>query len=366
MKKVLSFIMAAALAVGMSTAAFAATPSAINTVKDMTLGTSTESTGTAKNEASSDFYTDVINPQDETVIKFIITPEFFDWGTTDEPTYVTKAHLDRAKITVSARKTKGFPAMKSIEIKSAAKDKNAYVELKFVTEFVSVNKEAFEYDVRLMKDKKTVDGTNVKVYGDIENEIEEVDADNDSVETFDGVVVKATESVKGIELNAGNGVYVKTNMFEDCKYYVKAVMDLSKSDLELMEKNVPIEGIVTMKTALSKNATLRSAVVTFDIADTYYVYDNKELLGTTNDKVPFRDKYYLTTSKIDMGGGVVETTPDAAPVEPTEPSNPSTGGDNGAPNVNDNPGTGVNGMVNVAVVAGVVALAAAGAVCLKK
>lgn len=419
MKKVLALVLAVVLAFGMASVAFAApTIEAYpgnNNAK--TVGVEDEAIYAGlgwcmrgynmpnMSHAGSLTDTDKIYPQNEPKLRYYLKADQFEWDSakgypyvvdkatvnTDrvavlgrsgdwvgyipvDPvtgggglawTYLTKSML--SNIGVTARKTKGYPAMKDIVIKSSGSGVNGevYVEVTFIKELVSVNEEDFDYDITLTYKKTKQEQSLVQLIGTIMNPIIEVDEDNDTADTMDGSVVHALDFVQGISLFAGSGVTVKTNMFEDCKYYCVASMDLSKSDLDLMEKNVPIEGIITMKTALSKNATLRSATVTMALDDTYYVYDNKELLGISTDTLPFRDKYYLTTSKIDMAGNTTEVV-DSGDAAPIDPNNPITGGDSAPANVNDNPGTGVNGFVNVAVVAGVVALAAAGAVCLKK
>jgi hypothetical protein len=346
MKKVLALALAFVLVMGMATIGSAAT----NKITLSGYGWSS-SADNYKNMGS-------ISP-DRAEIKLYLDNTDFGLLATDT---LTTSLLSNAKIDVTAKKTNGYACLDSVKLKNDSTQKKVYVEVKFIKELVSTKSVDFDYTIALtVKGKKQTD-TELTIAGTMENEKIEVDEDTDTVDLSDGAYAEASEYSKSVEIEAGNGVYVTINMFKDQKYYCKAIMDVVGDDKTLVDKYPQIDTVVQLNTINIP----KSAAVKFDMSDKYYVYDAAgKYIGTSADKLPMSAKYYLSTSKIDMGDTTVEEPSDST-TAPSEPANPITGGDDAAPNANDNPGTGANGFVNVAVVAGLVALAAAGAVSMKK
>jgi len=355
MKKVLSLVLAAVMAFGMSAVAFASDVEGKNL---LTFG------------ASSVANNDYVRPGDKVQIIYYVLQDgagsYYD---------LTLTAFSREKYTLKKKLSKGGELLKECKLKNvsrvpdgsggyltdaAGKEvKGVVMEAEFADPFVSTSDKDFDYTFYLAKSGTKMADTERYLVGTMENEVIEVDED-DEVNLSEGQVAKCITYTKAIQVDTGNGLFINTKMFEDKKYYAKSVQDITAADDEIIGKYPEIDTIYTLYTI---NMNSAGNTVEFDIDDTYYAYNaDGKYIGTTNDKLPMSKKYYLATKKIDMAG--VEETP--ADETPVDLDNSVTGGDDVPANLNDNPGTGANGFVNVAVAMGLVALAAAGAVSLKK
>ena len=407
MKKVLSLVLAAAMTFGMSAVAFAAEVDTSLSMgfSDKIYTNTTAGTGSSVRMIHNDGSVNLTMPNGDNVLpgtKFTID-EYGIYGAYNDEGYWVQAAVDkdtisyynrtsdfsRNKVTVKKSVTKGGGLFKDPELKNdtrtyygrkldvdgkwvqdtskVTKVNIVRLQVEFKDPIVSVKEQEFDFKVYLAKSGSKITESEISVTGFQENEKIEVDGD-DEVNLSDGQYAKAVAYTKGIKVDTGNGLFVTTNMFEDQKYYAKSEQnEPSNADEDILAQYPEIESIYTLYSINMKSA---SNVVTFDIDDKYYVYNQDgKYVGMSTDKLPMADKYYLATKKIDMDSGNVDEAPadtdgDTTPVD-VDTESPSTGGDDVAVNVNDNPGTGANGFVNVAVVAGMVALAA-GAVSMKK
>jgi len=403
MKKVLSLVLAAAMTFGMSAVAFAAQ---VDSSASLGFSGTIRPTGSAGTGSSvwaihNDGSVNLTMTNGDNVLagtKFTIDVYGLDNAgialndaktkyvqVVDKDnigTYNRTSDFSRNKITVKKSVTKGGGLFKDPELKNdtytfdtkdvthpdgtAVKFNIVRLQVEFKDPIVSVKEQEFDFKVYLAKSGSKITDSEISVTGYQENEKITVDED-DEVNLSDGQYAKAESYTKGILVDTGNGLFIRTNMFEGQKYYAKSEQnEPSNADEDILAKYPEIESIYTLYTINMKSA---SNVVTFDIDDKYYAYNQDgKYIGMTTDKLPMASKYYLATKKIDMDNGDVSEAPDdtegTTPVD-VDNESPSTGGDDVAVNVNDNPGTGANGFVNVAVVAGMVALAA-GAVSMKK
>lgn len=374
MKKVLSLVLAAVLVFGMASIGFAATATAGKTISLGDSGYETDGKGFVftGNKGQLFFYenvdyTTVVNidkiQADTTLNLAYINKATSTGGTNVALSNTTISDLNRDKITVKRRISKGSDLIDNVKFKNVtnpydANLKSVAVQIVFIDPFVSTKEKEFDITVYLAIDGSRTD-MEWSVSGYMENPTIEVDED-DSVDLSDGEVADCVGYTKSIQIDTGNGLFINTKMFDGQKYYAKSVQEITASDDEITAKYPEIDNIYRLYTVNLKSA---ANTVEFDIDDSFYVYDaDGKYIGMSTDKLPVSDKYYLATKKIDMGADVTEEPADEVPVDPV---NPETGGDDVPANINDNPGTGANGLVNVAVVAGLVALAA-GAVSMKK
>lgn len=350
MKKVLALVLAVVLAFGMATVAFAGVAKIDKEVNYNPFGRDSHDWGE-------------VAPGDKAKEEYPLGYSAFQWdlgknNNDTPPTKLTTSTFSSSSVTVKRKVSKGSDLIKKVELKN--KNNGVIVEVELIDPFVSTSEKDFDFTIYLAKKGTKMDDTELQITGTLKNEIIEVDEGEDEVNLSEGAVAEAIAYIKNITVDTGNGLYINTKMFEDRKYYAKSTQDITAADDAVVSQYTEIDTIYTL---YSVNMSSAGNTVYFDIDDTYYVYNAEgQYLGTTADKnLPFSSKYYLAVSKIDMTGDI-----EPGDEVPVDPDSPDMGGDDVPANANDNPGTGANGFVNVAVVAGLVALAAAGAVSMKK
>lgn len=405
MKKVLSLALALVLVFGMASVAFAAS-SKITGVADEDNIFVELPTIDANNETLNwdnrlgSLGVGEIGPQSGRKIKIYLNPNSFDWsgdipvskyGATDK---FTIGMLDDAKVKVSLdAKAKDKKVIDKVELKteqirtnkentgSPTKATVPYVQISFVDQYVGVDDIEFDFNVKLTVRGATKDSVNI--YGTYCNDSEIVEDGQTDADSSGGVVLEPESVIRNIEVHGGDNFYAKVNMSSNKKYYFTAEVDVKDEDIEVLERYPEMAYVYYINQVNMKFSG--NCYYFQDLDDKYYVYnDEGRLIGTTEDMLPFSTKYFLATEKVAVGSSPSEPKPglddnkDPEPEpepqpqpqpEPEPQLPPTSSGSTGGgyyDNDNQNPNTGVNGLVNVAVVAGVVALAAAGAVSLKK
>jgi len=273
----------------------------------------------------------------------------FKWQGTGEGNFTVNS-LNTSHVRVNHRRISGGNVLSSVGYVAVAGQPTLQIE--FVREFVNTGSTDFEFEIWLsdrLPNNVAADATRFYVYGTFANKYHDnFYGDETYVHTGDGQVIRCTEFSRNVEIDAGRGVTLFMNLLEDTRYYVRADMNLSDADQKIMDEIAAIEGIITMRTAATRHATFRSAKVELDLGDSYFVYgENYEFLGMSDERLPFSNKYFLATSRIDLG---TQNTPAPSEEEPVVPpdagigtgglDNPGTGGTSAPVNANDNPGTG--------------------------
>jgi len=152
--------------------------------------------------------------------------------------------------------------------------------------------------------------------------------------------LRAEDTIRQIDIYAGEGVTFRRNITRGQSIYVQAEMATHDAWDELFRNHAELVDIIVIHHAGMAHA---ASAVTIDRPNTYFVYDaERRLIGTTADNdLPFSGIYFLTTAQIDIGGATLPEDPAGAAPELQDPNVPVTGGDGGASNnVNLNPGTG--------------------------
>lgn len=333
MKKVLSLVLAVVLVLGVASVAFGATVTKTNVV----LGRSV----TGGLVDSGDFYmADTVRPGADGIIFYIFT----DDGT-GVLTHVTKQDTDSKKLGAQVRATEGGSVINrdvKVEYENASKGGFAYVEFKFVGEFISTKDQDFSAKLYLTFDKSRLGDTEIEISGTFGNEVQNVDEYDDYVYVGDTHVVEADAYIRNIQVDLGQNVSIWTRMFEGKKYYGDVSQEVKAEDEAVLAKYPDIDTVYYLKT-INLNAT--GDTVAFDMDSNMYVYvqdadGNLVFLGRSADRLPYYTKYFLSAKELDVEAAVVEPGDTTEPGEtPEEP--PITGGDDApAENVNDNPGTG--------------------------
>lgn len=343
MKKVLALVLVAVLSLGMMVTSFAANSSTVDL--DAALGLSDVKGATTDSGSEED-----LDLRADAALYLSIP------GATAA---TTEAQLKKDKITIQRTISSGSNIIRDIDFVTEGKGTGKYVavRIRFVEEFVSTKDVDFSMTVYLAQKGKRQDKTAIELTGTFGNDVETVEEDRDYVDLSDKIVAEADGYNSKIEVYGGNGVSLMTKMMDGKKYYFTVDMDVDSSDEKVLNKYPDVVVYNLNMVGFSTGAKM----VKFDLdGDKYYVYNEKgEAVGTTADLLTFSKKFYLSEKKLDMSGiAEVEESDDVDASEaPAESS---------VANNNNNPNTGVNGFANIAVVAGVVALAAAGAVAFKK
>jgi len=233
-------------------------------------------------------------------IRIYLKPEMFvdsagNMIRDNEADIVTTSMLSSGKIAVRKATAKGSNLLKSIALKNDKKN-GAYIELKFVEYFVSVDEKDFDINVYLTVNKKKRTSTQIKIAGTLSNEIIEVDDGDDYVSLSEGEVAEAQSYIRKIDVDMGNGVYITTSMNRGMKYYGVADPAPTAADEVVFSKNASVDQVYNIKTV---NIRKTGNTVFFDLDYTSYVYNaSGKYLGTTKDKVAFSTKYYLSSKKV--------------------------------------------------------------------
>lgn len=175
--------------------------------------------------------------------------------------------------------------------------KTACISIKFVENFVSVEEKDFDYKFTLSVAGEKEPLTEFRVSGTmVFDTIDNADTGS-QIDLSGGDVLDADKFAQQVEFDLGNGVFITTNIFEKQKYYGKATMDSDATDLLVMRENPGVQTAITMHTVNLKGS---GNIVSFRWEPTEYVYDDAgAYLGTTAEKLPYSDKYYIADKKAD-------------------------------------------------------------------
>lgn len=360
MKKVLALVLAVVLAFGMTSIGFAAAGDRINNIK----GIGYSYTGLGDGTADLD---NIVVSHNQTYKIWLYAKDSGDaninaWvngkNNVAAPSTMTLSNLTGVSAKITWKK--GGEYFNAPELKYDAKAGTCYVELKSKKGITVTSDKDIEGTLNVTyKSGKLDDG--IGIAGIVRN-TDENTYDQDSVWVKKNQYIYAQEFIKAMEVNFENDEAIGyLTVFSGKKYYWLIESDIQTADEAIMAKYDTIENVY--HSYYSSNVNVGSTYVKFDLDEKYYVYNQDgKYLGMSDEKVALASIYYLSTAKIEMGDAVASEAPASeAPTAPADGTqNPAGGGDDAPANANNNPGTGANGFVNVAVVAGLVALAAAG------
>jgi len=149
--------------------------------------------------------------------------------------------------------------------------------------------------------------------------------------------IRAEDTVRGVEIYAGEGVTFTRNLTANTSVYVAASLWTDYAPEELFQQHPELVDIINIHHT-GFNAAGITARIDRNPRPVYYVFNaERRLIGTTNDeRLPFSTRYYITTAIIDLAGTGGADRPAEEPFD-RDPTLPP--GD-GSTNVNHNPGTG--------------------------
>ena len=198
---------------------------------------------------------------------------------------------------------------------------------------VGNNDVAFDVSMRIVN-RSFLLGRVVTVVG---NDRTWVHSDNDWVAPTHQEYLRAEETLRNVEIYAGEGVTFTRNMTANVSIYVAAALWTDYAADELFQQHQELVDIIDIHHNGFNVAGVHAEI---DRDNVYFVYNaQRQFIGTTAERLPFSTRYYLTTAQINLGG---EVPNGEAPAEEPNGEVPDLGGDagSGSTNVNHNPGTG--------------------------
>ena len=303
MKKLIALITAATLIFAMSMGTFAAvTTGAIKDVDVNNFQTTLKENGAKKLilQGSTAITLDTLSnlsakPGQE--MKIYLTANMFVDNTgariTTESTHISRNQIRAARIALRRSTSRGSKAFKSV---SLSYDKvGAYISVKLVDEFVSLNDLDFATTVYLTVNGNRRNATSVTVAGTLAADVVEVYGDDDYVDLSGGRVAEAVERVSRIEVDLGNDLTIFTSMVRGRKYYGTTTLSLTAADSRLMDKYPSVQDVYTLKTI---NLKPPGNAVYIDRGTRMHVYGaDGAYLGTTGQMLPYSTKYYVSIKK---------------------------------------------------------------------
>lgn len=328
MKRILSFVTAACMALGLSVAAFAEDYRPAAQVDNLSYAY------TADAVSGQVVSLGTVKPSDKLVRDIPLVYGLFDAEIPEGMTAtdkLTRESLRTAGLEVHIKAAKGRDAVKSAVIDNA----NGVIRVTFADSLSSADEIPFDITILLStRNGKRYESLGLTFTGTLANEIEYVYADDDYIDLSDGRVVEAYERVNKIEVYVGQGVSIFSSMTRGKKYYGTATLQPDSTDNAVFDKYADVEDVINLTT---QNLKVTGNVVKIDADFDFYVYNGDlDYLGRTSEMLPYSGKYYLASEKLDVGSTAGESSgPPSENEEPSAGEPGSTGDDGSTPIYND-------------------------------
>ncbi|WRS28718.1 hypothetical protein U6B65_06180 [Oscillospiraceae bacterium MB08-C2-2] len=258
-----------------------------------------------------------VRPGDE--IRIPLTADMFTWSTGRTPLPLETLRMSEAKrdIRVRTRKQAGSVTLDYVQLETdvfagkpffaagstSKTGKTTYISVMFAEEFVSTKDQNFVYDIDLLIDGKTNENYTITLTGKMMVDLMEFDAGTDYIYMAEGIVAEATDSVRGVSFDLGQGVVVKKNTQEGKKYYatcsIKYPYDAGFEE-DFPEVYPVMDFVYALKTVNMREGGGGQVTLTppGDV-EFYYVYgDDMRYLGTSKETLPFSEYYFMCKEKV--------------------------------------------------------------------
>lgn len=171
----------------------------------------------------------------------------------------------------------------------------SYIQLEF-TEGVFLNAQKFNSSVYLARAGSRKASTKIVVAGEMQTVAQELYSGDDYADISDGSFVHANTMLRNVDLYLGDYCTITRTLARGATYAgIATVDDINGEDMLVLNKYPAIEYIYKLKTVGLKTT---GNIVTFDLDRKYYVYDaNGTYIGTSNMKLPYWTKYFLSDKK---------------------------------------------------------------------
>ena len=310
MKRIISMMLALATIIAIAAPVAAASTSSSTSYKDVVA------------KINENYYLDFqgnafVHPEETRPGDYILIPleragfedssgSLIDWdGSQDMGP--SKNQLRSNRIDVSYETISGPEVIRDIKIVEFTPTRRircqSAIRIRFKKEFLSTKELKYQFKIYLTMDKKLA-SEKLQFDGMFSNQTVEVYTGRDYVYLGDSDVALCTGPVENIRVDLGCGISHYTEMIKDEKYYAIAE---NMDDLE-EEKDAIFstyyDDIVAAYKLKTVNLRTDGNVIEFtDFAynEKYYVYNIRgELIGMSNQRLPYSEKYYLTAKEIEI------------------------------------------------------------------
>lgn len=212
---------------------------------------------------------------------------------------VTISKMRATNVVVKADILTGIDILKDIELTvrnagtSAAKP---VIRLGFPNECESLESIGFSAIFCISVSGEEQAGSNFKISGVFGNPEIEVDS-GDMAVNANSAVLLAKDNIPLISVDAGHGVLAEVSMRAGGRYLLKAASSDDEYDLALIQESNGVVDVIKLNVAGFERNQIIS--VNIENEQILQVYDeNGKWIGTTSQKLPYAEKYYLRSLKV--------------------------------------------------------------------
>ncbi|WRS26255.1 hypothetical protein U6B65_07790 [Oscillospiraceae bacterium MB08-C2-2] len=167
------------------------------------------------------------------------------------------------------------------------------IELAFADPLLSVSAEPFSVTVQLQIAGEAQAAAQLNLTGEIANPQVEITESNTLVDLSSGLVGIASQDVRDIEIQLGEGISLLTDLREGQQVY--AIARPQELAPELLERYPSLEGAYSVDTI---NLEQVNALL-FTLPQRFYVYSRAgSYCGTTDNPVALEGFYYLSSTRL--------------------------------------------------------------------
>lgn len=211
---------------------------------------------------------------------------------------ITATDIKDSKMDVIVTYKKGRDLVKSVMLDK----KTGCIEIIFYDSLRSVSDKDYDMTVALRIDKQTVG--SISLDGTVRNDTVEINDDAQTTTLEDGRVGEVNGFNRGVEIDIGMGVTIRTRLFDGRKIRAVVSREPDEADLLAIKQHPDIDNVIRLDTIGLVNSDAKITLA-MDNKD-YYVYDvNWKLIGRGGDELPLSAKYYLANKKLEIVSDIV-------------------------------------------------------------
>lgn len=316
-KRITSLVMAVALVLTMSLAVFAAP--AVTKINDGVFISGIEVVTKKVGEENSDgetvekdvlayapgsVLTDVYNDYEpgDTINVFLDPAKFegtdIDFNNPEKGMSVRD--LERAGVTLRFTKGKNTNLIEDVALKQfTLNDKPmALIQVKLSDKITSTDSKEFETKITLMVDRRR--SQEITVGGTIGSDSVPIYDGDGPVYLGDGTVGEAMDNISSIEIDAGEGVFMKARLIKGRKYYAVASHQPTQADVDVLNSEAALDTVVYLNSGGFLSNNTKVYIDTGNIS--YFVYNEAgDYLGKSDDKagLALASKYWMATEELE-------------------------------------------------------------------
>lgn len=261
---------------------------------------------------------------DETINIFLDPSKFVGEGISFNPKDGMKASdLETAGVKVSLVGGSNANLVKNVTFKEKEIGgvPVALIQVKFASD---TSRNTKDFDTKIVLSANGKEQQELLLSGSVGSRTVTIAGNTDYVFLGNGEIGKASENIDNIEVDAGNDIRLYASMSKDGSYYA-----VSKEENDDFLSKMPADSKAYY---LQTEGFTSDTKVEIKSGNTMYVYDSTgKKLGTTGDRLPLMDKYYLSQTDVSIAADDDNIGPEKEPQD-TNDIEPMPGDDNPIPN----------------------------------